>query len=573
MINPLRWKIPVVARITFGLVSLLASAQLAISFLGLIPDSRAETLRERKQFCETAAVGFSLMAERADTETMRTFLESVASRAGDVQSMGVRRADGDLVVEVGNHDARWVATDDANDSQIWVQFYSQGEPWGTLEAAYAPAAASGWLGMLGQGEIVHGLLVLLASLTGFFIYLRFVLRQLDPSQVIPNRVRDALNSLAEGLVILDREQRIVLANQAFETATGCRSEQLLGTRIDKLPFISRDDSGTEQTPWGEAMKVSKSVRGRLLSVDQGDDQAGTYSVSASPILDERGVTRGILASFEDVTNLEEKKRELVGMVDYLRASSDAIKQQNRELERLATVDPLTGSLNRRSFFELFDAEWKTSRRYDRPLTVMMIDIDFFKSINDNHGHSMGDQVLRKVAETLRAVARDSDLVCRYGGEEFSVLLPMTTIDEATIAGERIRAAIEKLRFPEFTITTSVGVSTISEEVNEPQDLLDQADKCLYVAKRNGRNQVVRWDETPDDLVIDESQVSRTKSPESSQILSIPYHAVTALISALAYRDQRTAAHSRRVADLCVSCAEGLLSAEGSLRVGSRRAAA
>ncbi|MEO8494561.1 MAG: diguanylate cyclase [Planctomycetota bacterium] len=555
------WKLPVIARITIGLVGLLASVLMAISFLGLFPDPQTESLRTRKQFCETAAIGFSLMAERANVETMRTYLESLAARGEDLVCLGVRRDDGDLVVETGDHATHWIAGDaeGATDSQIWVRFFSQGKPWGTFEAVFTPLKTKGWLGAFRRPEIAHTLLVTFASLCVFYIYLRMVLRHLDPSQVIPNRVRDALNSLAEGLLILDRNERIVLANSAFEDATGCRMEQLLGSPVDKITFVSRDDVSAELTPWREAINSSKTITGRLLGFERDGALQRTFSVSASPIVDERGSSRGILASFEDVTNLEKKKRDLTEMVDYLRASSDAIKEQNRELERLATRDPLTGCLNRRAFFDRFDSEWKGSQRYAQPLCAMMVDIDFFKSINDNHGHSMGDEVLRKVAHTLRSLARETDVVCRYGGEEFSVLLPMTGIDEAAKAAERFRAAIEKLHFPDFAITTSIGVSAYSVEINAPQDLLDRADKCLYVAKRSGRNQVVRWDDVPADLVVDESQISRTKAPEVGSLLSIPYHAVTALTSALGYRDQITAAHSRRVADLCVSCAEGLLS--------------
>jgi response regulator RpfG family c-di-GMP phosphodiesterase len=172
---------------------------------------------------------------------------------------------------------------------------------------------------------------------------------------------------------------------------------------------------------------------------------------------------------------------------------------------------------------------------------------------------MGDEVLCRVAEALRDASRDSDIVCRYGGEEFAILLTLTDSDAAVVVAERVRETLEKLVFPEFTITASVGVSTRSAETQSPQELLDQADKCLYVAKRGGRNQTIHWKDVPEDLVIDESSISRTREEEVDEPVTVPYHAVAALISALAYRDQGAAAHSRRVADLCIAVAEGLLS--------------
>ena len=550
-----RFRLPVVASISLSLVGLLACVMTIVSFMGFLPDSGEEVLKRRKELCESSAIGFSLMADRSDQATMQRYLEAFASRCSDLTSLGVRKDDGTLIIAVGDHDAEWVKSG-TSESQIWVRLYSQGEPWGNLEAAFEPVHTTQWLTSDPETDQMIGVSVI--CLVVFFFYLRVVLRQLDPANVIPARVREALDTLAEGLLILDRKDRIVLANRAFEESTGQVSSKLLGKSIKNIPFLVADETESQSTPWRDALSRDSKVTGRLIEYEKGESDMRTFSVSAPPIKDEKGGLRGTLTTFEDVTHLEKKKRELTTMVECLQESSVAIKQQNRELERLATRDPLTGCMNRRSFFERFDNEWKSASRYCKPLCCMMVDIDFFKSINDTYGHSMGDEVLRQVAKTLMEIAREIDIVCRYGGEEFSVLLPMTDLDGAEAVAERIRERLESLQFPNFTITASLGVSTMSETTGEPQDLLDQADKCLYVAKRGGRNQVIRWDEVPEDLVVDESKISRVKvdSPETP---SVPYHAVTALISALAYRDQSTAAHGRRVADLCVATAEGLLS--------------
>ncbi|TWU08137.1 sensor domain-containing diguanylate cyclase/phosphohydrolase [Stieleria varia] len=551
----LPFKIPVVANISLSLVGLLASVLTVVTFVGIMPDSNEQALKRRKELCESSAIGFSLMADRIDRRTMQKYLDAFASRCSDLASLGVRRDDGTLIVEVGDHAREWAKSAET-DSQIWVRLYSQGEPWGNLEAAFDPVADSGWL--TSDPEMDQLLFVSGICFVIYFFYLRIVLKQLNPANVIPARVREALDTLAEGLLIMDRSDCIVLANRAFENATGTCSDRLIGTSISTFKFVSADEVQESANPWKDALKSDASVTGRLLGYETDGNETRIFSVSSSPIKDDSGKPRGTLTTFEDVTHLEKKKRELTTMVECLQESSIAIKQQNCELEHLATRDPLTGCLNRRSFFERFDSEWKTANRYENPLCAMMVDIDFFKSINDTYGHSMGDEVLRQVAATLMDTARESDIVSRYGGEEFSVLLPMTTIDDAAVLAERIRSKVEALRFPGFSITTSVGVSTRTEATLEPQDLLDQADKCLYAAKRGGRNQVVRWDEVPEDMVVDESKISRVKE-EQTDASSVPYHAVTALISALAYRDQSTATHGRRVADLCVATAEGLLS--------------
>jgi response regulator RpfG family c-di-GMP phosphodiesterase len=138
-------------------------------------------------------------------------------------------------------------------------------------------------------------------------------------------------------------------------------------------------------------------------------------------------------------------------------------------------------------------------------------------------------------------------------------LPHLDIENAAAAAERYRQAIKKIIFPELTVTASIGVSAMVESKSDPQSLLDEADKCLYVAKRQGRDRVARWDEIPDDVEIDESKIARAAPSESDVDTSIPFHAVAALVSALGYRDGATADHSRRVADLCVATASGLLS--------------
>jgi diguanylate cyclase (GGDEF)-like protein len=213
-------------------------------------------------------------------------------------------------------------------------------------------------------------------------------------------------------------------------------------------------------------------------------------VNGAPIIDNGGRLRGALATFDDVTEMEKQNERLEKALVSLEKSRDEIRLQNQELEILATRDPLTGCLNRRRFFELYDSEWQAAHADGAPLACIMGDIDHFKSINDRYGHSVGDEVIQKVAEAIGSALRNVDLICRYGGEEFCCLLIGMGIREAAEVAERARLAVEAQSF-----TASFGVSATGFGATDPARLVDQADKALYESKRTGRNRVTRWDET------------------------------------------------------------------------------
>jgi len=176
------------------------------------------------------------------------------------------------------------------------------------------------------------------------------------------------------------------------------------------------------------------------------------------------------------------------------------KKAQSELERIVTLDPLTGLFNRRHFFELTLQELERSRRYNRPLSVIMLDIDHFKQVNDQFGHLVGDRVIVEVARRIQKALRRIDSACRYGGEEFAVLLPETTLLQAEMVASRLWNLVT--RQPTVSgelvlkITVSVGVATYQHTDEITVDtLLDQADQAMYVAKQTGRNRVAVYSES------------------------------------------------------------------------------
>lgn len=167
---------------------------------------------------------------------------------------------------------------------------------------------------------------------------------------------------------------------------------------------------------------------------------------------------------------------------------------HEEIYRLSTVDGLTQIFNKRYFLETLERELSRARRYDRPLALVMFDIDHFKQCNDTYGHRAGDFVLREVAEVVRERARKVDVLARYGGEEFAMILPEIDIRGATQFAEKIRQMIAESKFMfegrHIPVTISIGVAELTPDIATFDDLIKRADARLYKAKQSGRNRVV-----------------------------------------------------------------------------------
>ena len=180
----------------------------------------------------------------------------------------------------------------------------------------------------------------------------------------------------------------------------------------------------------------------------------------------------------------------------LRAASRLVRMQ-KQFRQLAETDALTGAANRRAFMHCLEMETEQARRHGSAVSVVMIDLDHFKLVNDTHGHAIGDRVLIQTVKAVQKCLRDRDMLGRLGGEEFAVVLHNATLEQAAIAAERIRKAIEAMQICNDSgevvpVTTSLGVSAAAVEngLDTPESLLLAADEALYEAKHSGRNRVV-----------------------------------------------------------------------------------
>ncbi|MHC4398155.1 MAG: diguanylate cyclase [Planctomycetota bacterium] len=214
------------------------------------------------------------------------------------------------------------------------------------------------------------------------------------------------------------------------------------------------------------------------------------------------IVAGLGVGADDFLTKPVRQEELLARM----RSGSRVLRLERRLSQMARTDPLTGLFTRRSFYERLVAQWHRATEHGLPLSCVMADIDFFKRINDTHGHPAGDTVIKAVAHAMREACRDGDLVCRYGGEEFCVLMPHSDEHEAAERTERLCERLRKLVIPvgeeQLQITVSFGVAQKDDDTPTPEQLVDQADQALLCAKQSGRDRVVRFESLSEASSVD-----------------------------------------------------------------------
>ncbi len=282
---------------------------------------------------------------------------------------------------------------------------------------------------------------------------------------------DTFNSITDMVSIHDKDFNIVKANRAVCEKLGLANDDVIGKKCYEI-FHGTDE------PWDNCplTKVKESLKPAVSEIED-PHMGGMFLVSAFPRFNDANELTGVIQIARDIS--KKKEREL-------------------ELERLAVVDELTGLYNRRRFNELLTYAMASSKRYGRPLSLLFFDLDDFKDYNDAYGHLEGDIVLKKVAHCARKILRqDIDFCCRYGGEEFTVILPETAKAGARNVAERLRKEAEALEFHPKTVkgtsgpprmTISVGVAEFNND--DAYMFVDRADRAMYKAKKQGKNKVV-----------------------------------------------------------------------------------
>jgi diguanylate cyclase (GGDEF)-like protein len=282
----------------------------------------------------------------------------------------------------------------------------------------------------------------------------------------------AFDSLGEGVLILDERAQVVDLNRAAARLLQRAPQGAIGSTLDALL---------------PGLTVDRALDGCEEQRSAGDGHGRYLRVGAAPIRDAEAGLSGTVVTLRDVT--AEREAELA-----LREAQQRLQRANEDLERMAHTDVLTGLANRRLLLARIEEEVARAARSGAPLSLLMIDLDHFKQVNDRYGHLAGDAVLAAAGTALRAIKRPADLAARYGGEELALLLPDADRGAACAVASRVRRMLGEIRHRdaagrEFQVTASVGVAALGADAGDAAALIARADAALYGAKEAGRDRV------------------------------------------------------------------------------------
>jgi len=484
-------------QITFGVLGLTLSLIMIAYSFGLLPSEERAALDARATISENLAMQIANLASRNDIAGVKETIDSVQGRNGDVLSIGMRDNDRKLLIASARHGELWgnQENDKSTPTHVRVPLFDGEKPQGRIELVFKP---------LTTGDNAFGLPSALLGFLGFiacagFIGYRFILkralRELDPGSAVPERVKSAFDTLAEGLLIVDEQEAILLANDAFVQNLQPYERAIEGAMVSTLPweFFGKFDQG--ELPWQIALRTGAPILGTEIGLRCGDGQLRHLSLNATPIADDANAVRGVIVTCDDMTAMHQMNKRLGETVGDLQISQAKIFEQNERLRVLASVDPLTGCLNRRTFFESAEAMVAKAQVEHGQLSMLMIDADHFKSVNDRFGHVVGDKVLTGLATVLKKFCEGRGIVGRYGGEEFCVLVSGFPEHETEIFAEKIRKAIGDIEgwLPDRErVTISIGLFWGGDAHCEVAKYVERADEALYAAKSGGRNRFVNW---------------------------------------------------------------------------------
>jgi len=313
-------------------------------------------------------------------------------------------------------------------------------------------------------------------------------------------------AVLEAYQVLDSEPEQAFDDLTTLASAVCRAPIALISLVDshRQWFKSRVGLGAAETPRevafcshailrpGQTMEVPDALEDRRFARNPlvtGAPHIRFYA--GAPMVTPQGLPVGTVCVIDhEPRRLQSLERQALESLARNVVTQLELRQARASLEHDSLTDALTGMWNRRAFERRLQEEWMRHRRTGRPVSLLSLDIDRFKSINDRFGHPAGDAVLARVAEVLRHGIRLSDLAARLGGEEFAVLLPETDAASAAVVGEKLRRLVQEAHWPLAPVTVSVGVaSALPNDQGDPNVMLAQADRALYVAKERGRNQV------------------------------------------------------------------------------------
>ena len=315
------------SRIAIGQVGLLVSLLLTASFLGLLPDRNTAVRQGRAALAEAIAANSAVLVTQEDLSRLDGILSMVVKRNEDLLSAAMRTDAGHRLITIGDHEEYW--RDDESEvstnTQVTVSIWAGDTKWGRLELRFIPVVREGWMGYVTDPETQLVTFMALMCFVGFYFYLGKMLKHLDPSQAIPERVRSALDTMAEGLLVLDNKEQIVLANRAFATLLDSTPGALMGLRVGEFPWSGAEGEvfDSDSYPWHQALVSGEAQKNKRVRLTLHDNARQTFMINCSPILGNKGKYAGVLVSFDDVTQLEEAEIELLKSKEEAEAANQA----------------------------------------------------------------------------------------------------------------------------------------------------------------------------------------------------------------------------------------------------------
>ncbi len=314
MINKLLKKTSAKFQIALGLCGILVTLMLVAGMTGLVPDRHGAIRDGHASLAEAIAVNSSIYITQSDLRRLEAVLDVTVKRNEDLLSAAIRQNDGKPMVVIGDHVSSWKKLDQgqSTDTQVVVPIFEGKKIWGQVELRFASILPEGWIGKIYSPVLLLVGVISFTCFAFFYLYLGKMLKHLDPSQAIPDRVRSALDTMAEGLLVLDAKQNIVLANQSFSELVKMDSKNLMGFQATRFSWKTADDQDVEvhSSPWGKTLEDGETRTAQIIHLHMPDEERKTFMVNCSPVLSSGSKPAGVMVSFDDVTELQQKELEL-----------------------------------------------------------------------------------------------------------------------------------------------------------------------------------------------------------------------------------------------------------------------
>jgi len=320
------------------------------------------------------------------------------------------------------------------------------------------------------------------SFTATAALLSFSIFGLHLFDLLPIARHTVLENIPEMVIVLDAQNKVVDVNFAAQQWLGKTAPQLIG-------FLARDVF----VDWPELLERYQNISDIREEIEIPGEPPRTLEITVSGIYNRFTIIEGRVIVARDITQRKMMEDELREKNEILSKRMNEVNSLKEKLQEQAIRDPLTGLYNRRFLAEVLEKEIPKAERTQLPLAIAIMDVDHFKNFNDHYGHKCGDIVLQSLANMLNENSRRSDIVCRYGGEEFVVLMPGATLDIARERAESWRRLFETMTIryqgQNLQATFSVGVAVFPQHATDEEALLQAADAAMYQSKINGRNQL------------------------------------------------------------------------------------